>query len=121
MRDSKIHHRRNKTLKVTQAAVKRNGARIYKTGFVRDLQDSYDPNFEWATEKEIGKASKELLQIRKHGLGFERRGDFFKSGEIAFKIREILREINKATQSCQRTALTTLRGEQAPEKRASID
>ena len=98
MRDSKIHHRRSKTLKVTQAAVKRNGGRIYKTGFVGDLQDSYDPDFQWATEKEIGKASKELLQIRKRGLEFERRGNFFKSGGIAFKIREILREIQKAAQ-----------------------
>ena len=102
MRDSKIHNRCSKTLKVTRAAAKRNGAHVYKTGVVRDLQDSYDPNFEWATEKEIGKASKELLQIRKHGLGFERRGDFFKSGEIAFRIREILREIDKASKIAPR-------------------
>ena len=96
MRESKIHHRRNTTLKVTQAAGKTKGAPLYITEFVRDLQDSYDPNFQWATDEEIGKASKELLQIRKQGLEFERRRDFFRSGDIAFKIREILREINKA-------------------------
>ena len=108
MRDSKIQNRPSKTLKVTQAALKRNGGRIYKTGFVGDLQESYDPDFEWATEEEIGKASGELLQIRKQGLEFERSGDFFKSGEMAFKIREILREIDKATKSCRRTALNHL-------------
>ena len=94
---------------------------MHMTEFVRDLEDSYDPHFQWATEKEIGKASEELLQIRKQGLEFERRGDFFKSGELAFKIRETLREINKAAKSCQRTALPALRGEQSKGKRESID
>ena len=102
MRDSKIHHRRSKTLKVTQVAVKTKGARIYTTEFVRGLQDSYDPNFQWATQEEIGKAARELVQIRKQGLEFARTGNFFKSGEIAFKIREILREIDKAARIASR-------------------
>ena len=102
MRDSKIHDRRSKTPRVTQAAGKTKGARIYTTEFVGGLQDSYDPNFQWATEEEIGKAARELVQIRKQGLEFARTGNFFKSGEIAFKIREILREIDKAARIASR-------------------
>ena len=102
MRVSKIHHRRSKPLKVTQTSAKRKKVRIDPTEFLSDLEDSYDPNFQWATDEEIGKASGELLQIRKQGLAFERRRDFIKSGEIAFKIREILGEITKAAKTARR-------------------
>ena len=72
------------------------------TGVVPDLQDSYDPNFQWATKEEIGKASKGLLQMRKHGLEFEKRRNFVKSGELAYKIREILTEIDHAAKMSMR-------------------
>lgn len=46
---------------------------------------------QWRTEQEIQNVSQQLAQIRQVGIRCEADGDYFKSGDLAYQIQEIIR------------------------------
>ncbi len=55
----------------------------------------------WPTEEEIHAISPQLSQISQDGTSSEPRGDYFRSGDIAYQLQEILcmtRELLKKSQ-----------------------
>jgi len=45
----------------------------------------------WATEREIRGVSEQLARIQRVGIRSEASGDYFKSGDLAYQIQEIIR------------------------------
>ena len=48
------------------------------------------PPIEWPTEQQIVEVGRRLAAIRQRGAGFEAAGDYFKSGDLAYQLREII-------------------------------
>lgn len=46
---------------------------------------------QWPTEKQIQAVSKQLAEIGQIGLRSEASGDYFKSGDLAYQMQEIIR------------------------------
>jgi hypothetical protein len=45
----------------------------------------------WPTEEELQGVSEQLAQIRQEGIRSEAEGHYFKSGDLAYQIQEIIR------------------------------
>jgi hypothetical protein len=56
----------------------------------------------WPTEQEILKVSKQLLRIQQVGIRCEAGGDFFRSGDLAYQIQEIIRATAELSRKGQR-------------------
>jgi hypothetical protein len=46
---------------------------------------------QWPTKQEIQGVSEQLARIQRVGIRSEGNGDYFKSGELAYQVREIIR------------------------------
>ena len=57
---------------------------------------------QWHTEQELQSVSQQLAQIQQVGIRCEADGDFFKSGDLAYQIREIIRATSDLFKKSQR-------------------
>ena len=46
---------------------------------------------QWSTRQQILEVSEQLAQIQRVGICHEAKGDYFKSGDLAYQIQEIIR------------------------------
>ena len=58
---------------------------------------------QWPTEEEFDDVARQLRQISQIGRSSEVGGDCFKSGDIAYQLREILRTTKELLKKSQRT------------------
>ena len=65
---------------------------------VRDKQSF----IQWPTEQEIQEVSTRLAGIVQAGIWLEANGDYFKSGDLAYQIQEIIRGTAKLLKQSQR-------------------
>ena len=94
----------NQTLTKTLMRAARPGAEL-------DLGDANAALFEarskqtfiqWHTEREIQDVSKRLARIQQAGIRLEASGDYFKSGDLAYQIQEIIRATDELFKKSQR-------------------
>lgn len=57
---------------------------------------------QWPTEHEIQRVSEQLARIRRVGIRSEADGDYFKSGDLAYQIQEIIRSAAELSKKSQR-------------------
>jgi hypothetical protein len=60
---------------------------------------------QWPTERQVREVSTTLARISSMGMRLEAEGDYFKSGDLAYQIQEILRataELLKRSQRAKR-------------------
>jgi hypothetical protein len=57
---------------------------------------------QWATEREIQGISEQLARIQRAGIKLEANGDYFKSGDLAYQIQEIIRTTAELLKRCER-------------------
>ena len=57
---------------------------------------------QWASEREIEGISEKLMRIQRSGIKLEAEGDYFKSGDLAYQIQEIIRATAELMKKCQR-------------------
>ena len=57
---------------------------------------------QWPTEQQIQHVSKQLAKIEQVGIRSESKGDYFKSGELAYQIFEIIRTTAELFKKSQR-------------------
>lgn len=57
---------------------------------------------QWTTEQQIEEVSKKLAKINQVAIRSEVNGDYFKSGELAYQIREIIRATAELFDKSQR-------------------
>ena len=61
------------------------------------------PSFiQWPTEREIEEVSTRLARIVQVGICSEATGDYFKSGDLAYQIQEIIRATAELCRKCKR-------------------
>jgi hypothetical protein len=48
-------------------------------------------SIQWPTEQEIRRVSEQLARIQQAGIRSEANGDYFKSGDLAYQMQEIIR------------------------------
>ena len=58
---------------------------------------------QWPTEQEIQKVSERLTQIQQVGMRCEANGDYFRSGNLAYQIQEIIRATAELLKLSQRS------------------
>jgi len=58
---------------------------------------------QWATEQQIQEVSKQLTKINQVAIRSEADGDYFKSGDLAYQVREIIRATADLFKKSQRT------------------
>ena len=58
--------------------------------------------FQWHTEREIQDVSKRLARIQQAGIRLESSGDYFKSGDLAYQIQEIIQATDELFKKSQR-------------------
>lgn len=56
----------------------------------------------WPSDKEITDVARRLLAIKKAGLTYEKRGDHFNSGDLAYQMQELLRNVSELFQKSRR-------------------
>jgi hypothetical protein len=56
----------------------------------------------WPSEREIEQVSRSLAQVMRVGMSSEAGGDYFKSGDLAYQIREIMRATAELYLKCKR-------------------
>lgn len=57
---------------------------------------------QWPTEQEIQKVSQRLARIQRVGICSEANGDYFRSGDLAYQIQEIIRATAELFKKSQR-------------------
>lgn len=56
----------------------------------------------WPSDREIMDVSRRLTAIKKAGLLYEKRGDHFNSGDLAYQMQELLRNVSELFQKSRR-------------------
>jgi hypothetical protein len=56
----------------------------------------------WPTDQEIQGVSEQLARIQRVGIRSEANGDYFKSGDLAYQIQEIIRATAELLKRSQR-------------------
>jgi len=73
-----------------------------------ETPESNHTPIKWPGDKQIREISQRLLQIKKLGIRYEEKGDYFNSGELAYQIQEMIRLahelLNKSLRVSQRIA-----------------
>ena len=59
-------------------------------------------SIQWPTEQQIQGVSARLARVVKAGIRFEANGDYFKSGDLAYQIQEIIRTTAELLKRCER-------------------
>jgi hypothetical protein len=57
---------------------------------------------QWPTQQEIQKVSERLARIQRVGICSEANGDYFRSGDLAYQIQEIIRATADLTKKSAR-------------------
>jgi len=57
---------------------------------------------QWPTDQEIQRVSEQLVQIQRVGIRSEADGDYFRSGDLAYQIQEIIRATAELFKKSQR-------------------
>ena len=57
---------------------------------------------QWPTEQEIQEVSRRLARIVQVGIWSEAKGDYFKSGDLAYQTQQIIRTTAELIKRCQR-------------------
>ena len=57
---------------------------------------------QWPTAQELQRVSTSLAKINRSGMRQERAGDYFKSGDLAFQLQEIIRTTAALLKKSQR-------------------
>ena len=57
---------------------------------------------QWPSEREIEQVSTRLARIVQVGIRSEANGDYFKSGDLAYQIHEIIRATAELCRKCKR-------------------
>jgi hypothetical protein len=58
---------------------------------------------QWPTDRELQGISEQLARIQRAGIRLEANGDYFKSGDLAYQIQEIIRTTAALLKKCERT------------------
>ena len=56
----------------------------------------------WPTEQEIQGVSEQLARIQRVGIRAEANGDYFKSGDLAYQVQEIIRATAELSRKSRR-------------------
>ena len=59
-------------------------------------------SIQWPTEQQIQGVSARLARMVGMGIRFEANGDYFKSGDLAYQIHEIIRTTTELLKRCER-------------------
>ena len=59
-------------------------------------------SIQWPTEQQIQTVSARLARVVELGIRFEADGDYFKSGDLAYQIQEIIRTTTELLRKCER-------------------
>jgi len=57
---------------------------------------------QWPSEREIEEVSRRLARIVQVGISSEANGDYFKSGDLAYQLQEIIRATAELSMKCKR-------------------
>lgn len=57
---------------------------------------------QWPTEQQLQEVSRQLVKIKRVGIRSEVNGDYFKSGDLAYQILEIIRATAELLKKSQR-------------------
>ena len=55
----------------------------------------------WPTEQQLRQVSRKLSQVRRRGVRQETAGDYFNSGDFAYRINEIIRATDELFRKSQ--------------------
>ncbi len=58
---------------------------------------------QWPTGEQLQDVSKHLIRISREGKRSELAGDYFKSGDLAYQVQEIIRHTGELLKKSQRT------------------
>jgi len=61
-----------------------------------------ESSIQWPTQQQIQGVSARLARIVEVGIRLEANGDYFKSGDLAYQIQEIIRTTAELLKRCQR-------------------
>ncbi len=61
-----------------------------------------ESSIQWPTEQQIQRVSERLAQMVAMGIRFEADGDYFKSGDLAYQIQQIIQTTADLLKRCQR-------------------
>ena len=61
-----------------------------------------ESSIQWPTEQQIQRVSERLARIVEMGIRFEANGDYFKSGDLAYQIQQIITTTAELLKRCQR-------------------
>jgi len=59
-------------------------------------------SIQWPARQEIQEVSEQLARIQRMGICSEAKGDYFKSGDVAYQIQEIIRATAELLKKSQR-------------------
>jgi len=72
-------------------------------GNVFAVPASFKPTpIEWPTQQELLQVSKRLARISREGMRCEAKGDYFNSGDLAYRVQEIIKATAELFKKCQR-------------------
>jgi hypothetical protein len=86
--------------------------RATRPGDILDLGDANTAPFpvrskesfiQWPTEREIWGVSEQLARIQRAGIRSEANGEYFKSGDLAYQMQEIIRATADLAKKSART------------------
>jgi len=66
------------------------------------LVRSKSNHIQWPTEQQIRAVSSQLARIQQIGIKSEIKGDYFRSGDLAFQMQEIIRATAELSKRSQR-------------------
>lgn len=61
-----------------------------------------ESSIQWPTEQQIQSVSEHLARMVVLGIRFEANGEYFKSGDLAYQIQQIITTTAELLQKCQR-------------------
>lgn len=61
-----------------------------------------ESSIQWPTEQQIQRVSERLARMVEMGIRFEANGDYFKSGDLAYQIQQIIGTTAELLKRCQR-------------------
>ena len=61
-----------------------------------------ESSIQWPTEQQIQRVSERLARMVEMGIRFEANGDYFKSGDLAYQIQQVIRTTAELLKKCQR-------------------
>jgi hypothetical protein len=84
--------------------VAKNSVKITKTPPPLQFEDREEPKplLQWPADAVLRETTRNLLAIKNAGVEYESIGDYFNSGDLAYQLQEILRNIQELSRKTQR-------------------